>query len=172
MMTDHGASDDEALVGSCECGERFEKVFELRSKEIWRYLALRLGAPAADELLSEVFARAFAARARFDPRRGSARAWLYGIANNLCRERIRSDSQYRRLLQRAEPELGNQTAPMRPSGSRTAKRSARRSTGFLRSAARWSCSSLPWACRTKRPRRRSACPSAPCGQGSSGLAGS
>jgi RNA polymerase sigma factor (sigma-70 family) len=91
--------DDEALVASRNDGERFDLIFELRAREIWRYLAGRLGPGVADELLSEVFVRAFAARSRFDPNLGTARGWLYGIANNLCRERLRSDSHYGRLPQ-------------------------------------------------------------------------
>lgn len=81
--------DDDALVGSCTDADRFVMVFEMRHREIWQYLAARLGRDEADELLSEVFLRAFAARSRFDPYRGSARSWLYGIANNVCRECLR-----------------------------------------------------------------------------------
>lgn len=110
-MRELGELDDEALVGSRTDAERFVVVFELRAKEIWRYLAARLGPRIADELLSEVFVRAFAARSRFDPARGSARGWLYGIAHNLCRERLRSDSQHRRLLERGEAMTRTQTAP-------------------------------------------------------------
>ncbi|HLI45125.1 MAG TPA: RNA polymerase sigma factor [Acidimicrobiales bacterium] len=60
--------------------------FDAHAAEIWRYLASRLGIQAADDLLGEVFVRALEGRDRFDPNKGSARAWLYGIATNLCRE--------------------------------------------------------------------------------------
>jgi RNA polymerase sigma factor (sigma-70 family) len=101
-----GEPDDEALAASSEDAGRFEVVFELRAKEIWRYLASRLGAGAADELLSEVFLRAFAARARFDPMRGSARGWLFGIAHNLCREYARRQSRERLLAASAPVAAG------------------------------------------------------------------
>ncbi|MHB8245100.1 MAG: RNA polymerase sigma factor [Acidimicrobiales bacterium] len=94
-MKDPGAVDDEALVASRSGSEHFEVVFKLRAREIWRYLAARLDHSAADELLSEVFLRAFAARSRYDPQRGSARGWLYGIANNVCREHLRYVGDHR-----------------------------------------------------------------------------
>jgi len=109
-MANRGALDDEALVASRADAERFEVVFKLRAREIWRYLAARLGQSAADELLSEVFVRAFAARSRFEPKRGSARGWLYGIANNICRERFRGESQSR-LLGLGEGVARSQAAP-------------------------------------------------------------
>jgi hypothetical protein len=40
----------------------------------------------ADDVASEVFARAVALWPRFDPDRASLRAWLFGIAANICRE--------------------------------------------------------------------------------------
>jgi RNA polymerase sigma factor (sigma-70 family) len=91
MIERGAADDDDALVGSKTDGERFVAVFEARAGEVWRYLAARLGARGADELLSEVFVRAFANRSRFDPKRGSARAWLLGIATNVCREQLRDE---------------------------------------------------------------------------------
>ncbi len=82
-------ADSEAVVASSRDGQCFAEVFERRAPEIWRFLASRLGKEAADELLSEVFTRAFAARGTFDPTRASARTWLYGIATNVCREQSR-----------------------------------------------------------------------------------
>lgn len=96
-------ADDEALVASRIDGAQFDRVFELRAREIWRYLAAHLGPPAADDLLSEVFARAFAARARFNPDRGTARAWLYGIATNVCLEAVRRRSNVVDWLDSAQP---------------------------------------------------------------------
>jgi RNA polymerase sigma-70 factor (ECF subfamily) len=100
-----GAPDDEALAGSVAEPARFGMVFECRGREIWRYLAARLGGAAADDLLGEVFVRAFAARATFDPRRGTARGWLYGIAHNVSRERLRTDAVARRTA-----EVGSRSA--------------------------------------------------------------
>lgn len=91
MVVGSDRSDDQALVASRVDSAQVDSLFELRAREIWRYLAAHLGPAAADELLSEVFVRAFAARERFDPDRGTARGWLYGIATNVCREAVRRE---------------------------------------------------------------------------------
>jgi RNA polymerase sigma-70 factor (ECF subfamily) len=66
--------------------DRFAEVFDAFVADMWRYLAFHLGKQVAHDLVSEVFTRAFACRATFDPALGSARAWLYGIARNVRRE--------------------------------------------------------------------------------------
>jgi RNA polymerase sigma factor (sigma-70 family) len=43
----------------------------------------------AVDLAAETFARALESRAGFDPARGAARAWLFGIAHNLLADSIR-----------------------------------------------------------------------------------
>lgn len=87
--------EEEAMVASCVDAERFAEVFERRAREIYRYLSCRTGSDLAEELTAETFARAFAARQRFDPRRGSVRAWLYGIATNVVRNQYRSERRKR-----------------------------------------------------------------------------
>jgi RNA polymerase sigma-70 factor (ECF subfamily) len=53
------------------------------------FLARRAGRQAADDLLGEVWLRAFAARAGYDHSYGDARPWLYGIARNVCQPSAR-----------------------------------------------------------------------------------
>ncbi|CAG7617592.1 RNA polymerase sigma factor [Streptomyces bryophytorum] len=73
---------DEALVRSARDPAAFEPLVALHSAALHGYLARR--APAvADDLLSEVWLRAFAGRAGFDPRRGTARTWLFGVARHV-----------------------------------------------------------------------------------------
>ncbi len=55
----------------------------------------------ADELASETFVRAFAGRAGYDLAHANARAWLYGVATNVLRERYRSERRYLHALGRA-----------------------------------------------------------------------
>lgn len=69
--------------------DRFLALFDERAPQVWRYLRAQLGRSAADDLLSDVFTRAFAARSKFSPERGSEVAWLYGIAHNVCLEHFR-----------------------------------------------------------------------------------
>jgi RNA polymerase sigma-70 factor (ECF subfamily) len=59
-----------------------------------------LGDPAlADEVAQDTFLRAWREAARYDPARGAATTWLYRIAANLCRDRLRR-ARLRRMLWR------------------------------------------------------------------------
>ena len=66
----------------------FHALFDAQYAPVYRYLAHRLGDPAAaEDLAAETFLRAYAARASFRP--GSPRAWLFTIATNLLRDHAR-----------------------------------------------------------------------------------
>jgi RNA polymerase sigma factor (sigma-70 family) len=80
--------------------EAFEELFERQFDSIYGYLARRVGPELARDLASETFTRAFAARKRYDPARGDARPWLYGIANNLLRRHYRDEERRLRALAR------------------------------------------------------------------------
>jgi RNA polymerase sigma-70 factor (ECF subfamily) len=75
-------------------GRSFEDAFEAEFAPLYRYLARRLGASAADDLAAETFAVAFRSWERLDPER-PVRPWLYGIAANLVRHHWRKE---RRML--------------------------------------------------------------------------
>jgi RNA polymerase sigma factor (sigma-70 family) len=98
----HGGADDEALAASQIDAERFAEVFDLRSAEMFSYFVRRLGSrSAAEELTAETFLRAFDTRHRFDPARGSARPWLYGIAANVLHLYQRAERRRRHAYSRA-----------------------------------------------------------------------
>lgn len=88
-------SDDPATV--------FGKLFDAHADDLHRYLSRRVG-EVADDLLAETFLAAFAGRDGYDPARGEARSWLYGIATNLLRRHSRQE--LRRL--RATASAGSQ----------------------------------------------------------------
>lgn len=44
----------------------------------------------AEEVLQDTFVKVYDAAARFDPARGSVRAWIYSIARNDCRMKLRA----------------------------------------------------------------------------------
>jgi RNA polymerase sigma-70 factor (ECF subfamily) len=90
----------DAVVASVDHPHRFEAIFEQYHRAIHEYLARSVGRDRADELAGDVFVAAFAARARYEPARGSVRAWLYGIAANIRRTRARSDVRGRRAWDR------------------------------------------------------------------------
>jgi RNA polymerase sigma factor (sigma-70 family) len=61
----------------------FLALYDSHAESLVRYFARRtLDPEAAFDLTAETFAEAFASRAGFDPRRGDAPAWLFGIARH------------------------------------------------------------------------------------------
>ena len=65
------------------------------------YLARRLGPDLALDVLADVFEAAVGQVDRFDPTRGSERAWLFGIATNLLRRHWRTEQRRLRAWRRA-----------------------------------------------------------------------
>lgn len=87
----------------------FGGLLERYADEIYGYIARRLGAEAAPDLVAEVFLVAFRGRMGFDAARGLVRPWLYGIAIHVI-------SRHRRTG----------TSRMRPAGSGNAAHSSGR----------------------------------------------
>ncbi|HEY3144148.1 MAG TPA: sigma-70 family RNA polymerase sigma factor [Acidimicrobiales bacterium] len=107
-----GSSDTDSVVGSVERPELLETVFDQHHGVIWAYLARRAGRERADELAGDVFVTAFARRRTFDPELGSVRAWLYGIASNLLRTRLRSEARAGKAFARAATEQVRVVTPI------------------------------------------------------------
>ena len=72
--------------------DAFVEVAARHEVAVHGYLARRAGRQAADDLLAEVWLRAFAARGGYDTGYADARPWLYGIARNVLREHWRASS--------------------------------------------------------------------------------
>ena len=73
--------------------EEFEQVYLRNVDVLMGYFARRCGDPhTVADLTSETFVRAVDGFARFDPRRGSDRAWLFGIAARVCRTASQHES--------------------------------------------------------------------------------
>lgn len=77
-----------SLVRSVAEPAAFEALVTMHSGVLHGYLARRVPG-AADDLLAEVWLRAFAGRAGFDPARGTARAWLFGVARHVLAAHLR-----------------------------------------------------------------------------------
>jgi RNA polymerase sigma factor (sigma-70 family) len=82
---------DAQLVQESRSGRRdaFVDLVDRHVGPVHAYLARRAGRPAADELLAEVWARAWGARGTYDVSYPDALPWLYGIARNVLRSHWR-----------------------------------------------------------------------------------
>jgi DNA-directed RNA polymerase specialized sigma24 family protein len=73
--------------------DAFVEVAQRHEVAVHGFLARRAGREVADDLLAEVWLRAFAARGGYDPAHADALPWLYGIARNVLREHWRASLQ-------------------------------------------------------------------------------
>src|SRR5215210_9365935 len=94
-MSTATVSDDE-LLASLEAGS-FAVFYRRQVEDLVAFFMRRIrDAELAADLTAETFAAALVARARFDPGRGSASAWLFGIAlNKLARVERRQVAERR-----------------------------------------------------------------------------
>jgi RNA polymerase sigma-70 factor, ECF subfamily len=79
----------------------FSAVAESELDAVHRYLLFLTGnRTVAEDLTGETFEKAFRVWRRFDPRRGTARAWLCGIARTTVLDHFRSEERRRRREER------------------------------------------------------------------------
>ncbi|MFI1722749.1 RNA polymerase sigma factor [Streptomyces sp. NPDC020489] len=100
-------SDASVVERSWEEPDAFEILFRRYADDIHRYVARRLGAEVADDLMAETFVVAFQQRRRYDLSRPRARPWLYGIATNLVGQHRRSEARRLRAFSRVASTGGD-----------------------------------------------------------------
>jgi RNA polymerase sigma-70 factor (ECF subfamily) len=107
-------SDEESL--------EFDALYRSSRDDIYAYVAGLLRDPsAAEEVTATAFERAYRRRQRFDPERGSPRAWLFGIARNAALDELRRRGRQAELTSEPIDELA-------PTGADEAEASLRRAT--------------------------------------------
>jgi RNA polymerase sigma factor (sigma-70 family) len=80
----------------------FAAVAEELLDDVYGYLLyLTKNPPLAEDLTSETFERALQRWKRFDPRRGTPRAWLLAIARSTALDSFRADARRRKREERA-----------------------------------------------------------------------
>src|SRR3954470_10644485 len=85
--------------------EDFERLYAAEAAGLFSFLSYRTGDPVlAEDLLADAFERALRARRGFDRRRASEKTWIYAIALNVVRDRMRRVSAERRALERVGVE--------------------------------------------------------------------
>jgi RNA polymerase sigma-70 factor, ECF subfamily len=83
-------------------GSTFEDLYRSCRDDVYAYVATLLrDAAAAEDVTALVFERAYRKRRSFKRERGSARAWLFGIARNAALDELRRRKRLAPLL--AEP---------------------------------------------------------------------
>ena len=85
----------------------FDRLYRESRDDVYAYAAgLLRDRAAAEEVTAAAFERAYRKQSRFDPVRGSARAWLFGIARNAALDELRRRKRQAHLT--AEPgDLGD-----------------------------------------------------------------
>lgn len=87
-------TDDELLARSVLRPQLFGPLYERHAASVFRFLARRVGAGVAEDLVGDVFVAALESRGRYYPHKsGSALPWLYGISGNLARSHLRRTSR-------------------------------------------------------------------------------
>jgi RNA polymerase sigma-70 factor, ECF subfamily len=70
--------------------QRLERLYLTSRDDLYAYVGTLLGDRSlAEDVTSMAFERAFRRRRLFNPRRGSERAWLFGIARNAALDELR-----------------------------------------------------------------------------------
>src|SRR4051794_35530541 len=88
------AAPAEAAPSNADRGESsglaFEELYRSSRDDVCACVpGLRGARAAAEDAPAAVFERAYRKRARFDPRKGEPRAWIFGIARNAALDELR-----------------------------------------------------------------------------------
>jgi RNA polymerase sigma-70 factor (ECF subfamily) len=101
-----------ALPGFASARPAFASVAEAELDAVHRYLLFLTGNRAvAEDLTGETFEKAFRVWRKFDPRRGTARAWLCKIARGVALDHFRVEERRRRRETRYARELPEAEEP-------------------------------------------------------------
>ena len=94
-------TDGAIIAASRRNPTRFAEIFDRHWPRIYGYCVSRAG-DAGEDIAAETFRVALDSRRRFDSSRDDAAPWLFGIATNLLRQRLRSESRRTRALLRVD----------------------------------------------------------------------
>jgi RNA polymerase sigma-70 factor, ECF subfamily len=88
-----------AQAAPSEADIAFEGLYRSSRDDVFGYVAgLLRDRSAAEDVTALAFERAYRKRASFDPRRGTGRAWLFGIARNAALDELRRRSRLVELV--------------------------------------------------------------------------
>jgi RNA polymerase sigma factor (sigma-70 family) len=99
----------------------FADVVEDHLDDVYRYLLLLTADPTlAEDLTGETFEKALRSWRRYDPTRGSERAWLCRIGRSVALDHFRAEARRRKREQRYVEAVGRE-AEVQPLGSFSAE---------------------------------------------------
>ncbi|MGH3375429.1 MAG: RNA polymerase sigma factor [Actinoallomurus sp.] len=84
--------------------DEFTALYDQHFRDIYRYIAGRLGRDVADDIAADTFLIALRRRHTFDAERGAVRPWLFGIATKLVAQHRRQETRRYRALGRVGRE--------------------------------------------------------------------
>ena len=89
--------------------DNFAELYRGSAADVYAYVATLVGdRTAAEDVTAAAFERAWRKRGSFDARRGSSRAWLFGIARNAALDELRA--RRRTVALAVEPEAPDDDA--------------------------------------------------------------
>ena len=127
LAATHRGPDDADLRSTSSIGDR---------DDVHAYVAgLLRDRPAAEDVTALAFERAYRRRRSFNPKRGTRRAWLFGIARNAALDELRRRG--RQATMAAEPV--DEAAPARQGAEVALRRAALRAAlaGWPPASANW-----------------------------------
>lgn len=101
-------TDAELIAASRSTPQAFGDIVHRHHVRVHRYVARRLGAALAEEVVNDVFATAFTKRRRYNTAHADAAPWLLGIATNLIHRHFAAE---RIALRRYSTERVDPVAP-------------------------------------------------------------
>jgi RNA polymerase sigma factor (sigma-70 family) len=96
-------SDASVIERSWDEPEAFAALFDRHADSVHRYVARRLGAEVAEDVMAETFTTAFQQRFRYHTELADARPWLFGIATNLIGRHRRAEGRRLKAFSRLPP---------------------------------------------------------------------
>ena len=106
VLPNHGVRLVDDLESEFRQGDdsALRRAYDEHGSLVYTFCRRSAGPTAADDLTQEVFLAAWRAHDRFDPERGSLRAWLMGIARNKVIDTYRRQA---RRPEKMEADLGD-----------------------------------------------------------------
>ena len=99
-----------AGLSSDTAAESFGDLYERTFDRVYAYVQSMLrDRAAAEDVTSQAFERAYRKRRSYRPGRGTAEAWLFGIARNAALDELRRRRRHARMA--TEPEDAGRRAP-------------------------------------------------------------